>query len=89
MLKYLYSIYDQKAKIFNPPSPFLTNDEALRWFGLLVNDKQKQTIFQVAPFDFEMFCIGSFNDSDGLIISLDRQELVCRGADVYVSDIKN
>lgn len=61
----MYSIYDDKAKAYVTPF-FLPNDDlAIRAFSQSVCNSDHQ--FNLAPADFTLFHLGSFNVLDGVI----------------------
>lgn len=64
MLK-VYSIYDSKAKVFNPPFYQKNAGEAARSFTKIVNDQQG--LINEFPEDYILMEIGTFNDETGLI----------------------
>lgn len=60
---YAYSIYDNKALIYNAPF-FQHNDAvALRMFGDLIVDTS--TNVGRHPGDYVLYCIGSYSDAHG------------------------
>lgn len=72
MLMGVYSVYDSKAKAYLPPF-FMSNDfVAVRVFADCANDAQHQ--FCKFGADFTLFKLGTFNDENGVITSLQNQE---------------
>lgn len=62
-----YSVYDNKAVAFLPPF-FMFNDAvACRAFSDAVNDPSHQ--FHKNPTDYNLFCVGSFDDSTGVLVT--------------------
>lgn len=61
MLKFIYSVYDQKSKVFG--NPFISNNRATaeRDFGYACNDVHSQ--ISKWPADFTLYEIGSFEDT--------------------------
>lgn len=66
MIKYIYSVFDNKAELFGNPFVMKTNGEALRAFKSLVNDKN--TMPGQHPGDFVLLNLGKFDDTTGAII---------------------
>lgn len=79
----VYSVYDKKAKVYGTPFFQLNNNVALRSFTDLVNDG-RSTVSK-HPSDFNLECIGVFNDTDGKI-SAKKNEGICNGAAVKTQD---
>ena len=63
MTKKMYSIFDSKAQVYNPPFFNLTHGEAERNFSQLVSDP-KSTLF-LYPKDFDLYYLGEYDDNTG------------------------
>lgn len=61
-----FSIRDSKGEIFNPPFYKKTWGEAERDFHQLVKD-EKSMVYKY-PEDFDLYCVGSYDDQTGLFI---------------------
>ena len=72
-----YSIRDLKGEMFNPPFYQKTHGEAERTFRTLVSD-EKSTLHKY-PEDFELFCLGEFNDQTGRFQSLESPQAIIHG----------
>jgi len=68
----MYSIRDAKAEIFGAPFYKSTHGQAERDFKSLVNDKKSQV--WVYPEDFDLYFIGTYDDSTGKVIPKDTPE---------------
>jgi len=68
MIKKVYSVYDSKGKIFNPPFYSLTHGEAERNFHRVTNDPQ--TNIHAYPNDYDLYYLGEFDDVKGTFSSL-------------------
>nr|DAV55806.1 MAG TPA: DNA binding protein [Microviridae sp.] len=72
MILHIYSIFDNKARAYLPPF-FMVNDQvAYRAFADAVADPSHQ--FSKNPNDYCLYCIGSFDDSTGGILSAEVHE---------------
>ena len=80
MIKKMYSIYDQKAGVFNNPFYKTTHGEAERDFTTAVND-EKTTLNQY-PTDFDLYYLGDYNDQDGKFTTLDTPQHVVKAVQV-------
>lgn len=69
------SVYDEKARFFDLPFYSLTNGEGMRLFEDAVNDSQTRLFLH--PEDYKLYQIGSFDNSTGLLVSLDVPLLLC------------
>lgn len=65
MMQRVYSIFDTKALVYNPPFFAPTNGAAVRILADVANDVQ--TAIGRHPADYVLFCVGHFNDQDGLM----------------------
>ena len=62
-----FSIYDEKAGIFNNPFFFATKGLATRAFSDLVLDER--SMIAQHPSDFKLYCLGEFDQVTGEFIS--------------------
>lgn len=69
MSKKIYSVKDAKAEVFNTPFYQSTHGEAERSFTRLVQDEK--SIISQFPDDYDLYCLGEFDDRTGLIATLD------------------
>lgn len=75
MLKGLYSIYDKKAEMYSEPKPAPTDGV----FTRMVTDMLREGNNQIAnhPEDFEILCVGEWNEITGDITSQNRFIVKC------------
>lgn len=64
MRKY-YAIKDNLAEVFLNPIAFHNDNEAMRWFQTVINDKKNDVIYE-NPQDYELYCIGTWEEKSGL-----------------------
>lgn len=69
MILQVYSVYDAKAEAFMTPFYMQAKGQAIRAFTDTVNDDSHA--FSKHPQDYTLFEIGSWDDSNGSLISLD------------------
>lgn len=62
---FMYSVYDKAAGSFNIPFFQLNDRVAIRSFMDLVRDERSQV--SKHPEDYDLWCLGSFDDASGLI----------------------
>lgn len=68
MLKMMYSIYDKKTEVFHAPVCCHNVSDALRYFkSMLMFDKQSNVA--MFPDDFDIYLVGSFNQTDGKVVA--------------------
>lgn len=65
MLK-LYSVYDRAVQSFERPFACKADGEAIRTFSDAVNDKSSP--FFRHPLDFELYYVGTLDQSTGVIV---------------------
>lgn len=64
---YLYALFDCKVEIYEPPLVQRNKGEALRNFGVLLNDPEKKSKYSAHPSDFTLFELASYDESSGAI----------------------
>lgn len=83
----IYSIRDSKGEIYKSPFYKTTHGEAERDFHTIVNNKD--TLVAQYPEDFDLYHIGTFDDNNGKIRSLDTPEHIIKAVNcVKKSDLK-
>ena len=65
----VFSVFDKKARLYNPPVFFVTLGQALRWFGDLLSDKAQLT--GKHPEDFELVAVAEFDDESAVFGDVD------------------
>lgn len=78
MTRKMYSIRDIKGDYFNAVHISSTHGEAERNFRTLVNEPNS-TVSKY-PEDFDLYCVGEFNDTDGTITPKYPAERICNGS---------
>lgn len=73
-----YSLFDVKALTYSPPFYLGQDAAARRAFEELVNDAN--TLPGRHPTDFILYCVGTFNDTTGLLEPIDPRRHVVDGA---------
>lgn len=68
MLLRAYTLHDVKALTYSPPFFQHNNALAIRMLEDLVNDQN--TSVGRHPGDFKLYCVGSYDDSNGMLIPL-------------------
>jgi hypothetical protein len=66
MIKGIYSIFDQVAKVHFPPFLQTSEAEAVRFFGHIRTDPAY--VLHKSPADYELVRIGVFDDLEGTIV---------------------
>lgn len=72
MIQKIFTVYDSKAFAFLPPFYAHEKGVAARQFSECANSDQHQ--FGKHPGDYTLFCIGEFDDQDGLMLQYDTKE---------------
>lgn len=63
----IYAVKDTKAGLFNAPFFQTNNVTALRTFALEVNRADPNNVLYNNPEDFELYCLGEFDNETGVI----------------------
>lgn len=74
MISNVYAVRDVKADAFVSPFFRRTHKEAMRYFGDAV--VSKDTMFHAHPEDFQLFCLGQFDDETGLLVGLTQTQFL-------------
>lgn len=77
MILKAFSIRDAKAEAFKPPFFKTTHGEAERDFTELVRDEK--TTPGKYPEDFDLYFVGEYDDTTGLMASLQEPQRVIKG----------
>jgi len=81
----MYSIYDVKAKIWEPPCFCHNNNDAMRLFTKYLQQADGDSGFSMYacfPEDYQVFYIGTYNDENARIKREQNPEIVCTFADL-------
>lgn len=73
----LYSIYDKPAKTYQQPWVAPHDVQAIREITKAVNDPRPENMLYVHVKDFELYCIGEFNQDTGDITPENRLLAPC------------
>jgi hypothetical protein len=66
MIWQMYSIFDVKTEVYQGPFRFQTEGQALRWFQDAIVSAESE--LSKHPEDYNLFFVGSWNDSKGEFI---------------------
>lgn len=75
----LYCLRDHYST-FGTPFAHANQNTAKRYFARLVNNSDGDIAF--SPRDYDLYLIGHFDDSNGLVSVVSPSEFVCNGADL-------
>lgn len=84
MKKFVFSVFDIKAKLYSPPWFMNQKGEAIRAFKSIADDKQ--TMVGRHPNDFELYHLGTWDDLDGYFTMADKPTFLVTAADLL--DVK-
>lgn len=76
MKKPLYVIRDQKTQVFESPMAHQNHGTVIRWFTQCLH---QVPVMQNNPQDFDLFEVGYFDETTGLISSSDTLNFVING----------
>jgi len=81
-MKYpMFAVRDIKASSFGFPFSSVNSDTATRSFSYEVNTPHPDNMLNLAPSDFELYHVGSYDSDLGAFASI-LPELIVRGSDV-------
>lgn len=84
----IVSIRDRAADAYGRPAFVATEGIAIRQFSDEVNNKYENNQMYAHPDDFDLFCLGSFDDSNGSFDLLDSPKQICLGKQVKIRDVE-
>lgn len=85
MIKKVFSVYDEKAKIFMTPFAMVEVGEALRMFMDLVRDQK--TLLSRHPEDYKLYQLGTFDDFKGKYVNLDMPDFINNASDFVIKEV--
>jgi len=80
MILKMFSIYDRKAEVHQPPLYCHNIGHAMRVFQDVF--RTPDSVLSRYPEDFQVFEVGTFDDQSALIVGLDKPHLVCPGTEL-------
>ena len=80
MRREIYSVYDNVANVYNMPFFAINNAFAKRDFENSI--KRADTLLSTNPNDFDLYCLGGFDDSTGYVTSYECPFKILSGAEV-------
>lgn len=72
----IYAVKDIKAQLFNAPFFQSNNVTALRTFAMEVNRSEPNNVLHTNPEDFELYCLGEFDNASGVITPAHKPDLI-------------
>ena len=84
MIMRLYSVFDIKPKIYYPPNACHNVGDALRFYNNMF--QREGSNFNRYPEDYQVFELGAFDDSTGMIEMLQNPTMIIRADELPVFD---
>lgn len=85
MDKLIFAVYDSKAEVYGNPFFCRTKGEALRSFIQIANEKD--SAIGAHPEDYDLFCIGSYNEFKGIVVPAKSNEHLGKAVN-FVKEVK-
>lgn len=82
----IVSIRDRAADAYGRPAFMATEGIAIRSFSDEVNNKYESNQMYAHPDDFDLFLLGTYDDSNGAFDLLDSPKQICLGKQVKIRD---
>lgn len=79
-MKPIFSIKDRAIDGYGDPFAQPSTQHAVRWFRDLINDAS--TPFAKHPDDYDLYTVGDYEETKGLLEPLKIPELIARGKDL-------
>lgn len=78
----IYSLLDVKSKMYGPLIAFASDEVAVRNVQEMYLSGDPASLFCKYPQDYILFCLGHYDNSDGLLIPLPAPMLVANGLEL-------
>lgn len=85
MIQTMYAIRDSAAETFHPPFCARAAGQATRDFAAQVNRPDQNNPLYQHPADFELYRVGTYDDSTGRI-NAEEPQMIMRGKDASTSE---
>lgn len=76
MSQMMFSIYDKKARDYSSPFISKTQQDAIRKVASTL--QKGGTLLSQFPEDYELYYVGGFDPDTGLLLPMDRPEIIMR-----------
>jgi len=86
MIMVVVSIRDRASGCFSRPVFTQSEGTAIRSFGDEVNRDGPDNELRKHPEDFDLYCVGAFDDSSGAFMSEDQPRLLIKGVQSIVRE---
>lgn len=84
MIYHIYSIYDEKTRLFGNLMLFATAEEATRYFSFLVNEDKNRMVCK----DLVLYWTGLFDSEKGTITKEDIPHKMIHSTEVLESNVR-
>lgn len=78
----LVVMYDKVSDVYSAPYLFLNDASAKRWFSNIYNTKVKPISDNIS--DYELYKVGEYSTSDGIVKALHKPLLIMKGNDILL-----
>jgi len=83
MIRIVCAVQDRKSELFAAPMLFINEADAVRNFADAVNREDSNSMLYLHPDDYDMFRIGIYDDSNGVLVPETHKRLMtgaeCKG----------
>lgn len=69
----VYTIYDKISGLYTRPQIHMNDELATRWFKKLIHEPNSE------PTDYELYCLGNWDDTTAKIILHEKPEFISKG----------
>lgn len=76
MKRIVCCVQDRKSELFASPMVFVNDADAIRNFADAVNREDANSMIYLHPDDYDLFRIGTFDDSDGVLVPENHRRLL-------------
>lgn len=76
----MYCVRDVKVGGFNNPFCFVNDAVAVRSFEALVNEPSQESMISKYPGDYDLYCVGIFDQDTGLMSSMQPEHVISAAA---------
>lgn len=76
MIRIVCAVQDRKSELFASPLLFVNEADAIRNFADAIGREDAQSMLFLHPDDYDLFRIGTYDDSDGILIPENHRRLL-------------
>lgn len=82
----IFAIRDRASASFGRPNCGVSKGAMIRDFGILINDKSRESLYSQHPEDFDLFYLGEYDDNTGQFAGIPPEQIAV-GKDMIIASV--